>query len=113
MFRDNELIYYPLKKELLSDTVSTCAPCALTAINDIDTLNVNYYPNPVSDILSIENLPAGQKTIIIQDATGREWMKLYNFGQSAQINLSHLPRQIYFLSVLHESGVFTQKIIKQ
>ena len=94
--------------------ISDCIHCTDSpGINDVNILFAGIHPNPVSDILSIDNLPTGQKTIIIQDATGREWMKLYNFGQSAQINLSHLPRQIYFLSVLHESGVFTQKIIKQ
>ena len=85
-----------------------------SAIDTIDmTQPIIASPNPVLDYLTLSQMPYGEKTIIIQDATGREWMKLYNFGQSAQINLSHLPRQIYFLSVLHESGVFTQKIIKQ
>ena len=111
VFRNEQLIYCPLK---MWSNISDCIHCTDSpGINDVNILFAGIHPNPVSDILSIDNLPTGQKTIIIQDATGREWMKLYNFGQSAQINLSHLPRQIYFLSVLHESGVFTQKIIKQ
>ena len=112
VFRDEQLIYCPLVT--WSSIRSSCTSCSINEINnEVDSLHISIHPNPVSDILTINNLPAGNKTITIQDATGREWMKLYNFGQSAQINLSHLPRQIYFLSVLHESGVFTQKIIKQ
>ncbi len=111
LYRNGELIYTPYE----DDNHPRCLICMGTsAIDTIDmTQPIIASPNPVLDYLTLSQMPYGEKTIIIQDATGREWMKLYNFGQSAQINLSHLPRQIYFLSVLHESGVFTQKIIKQ
>ena len=110
MFRNEQLIYCPLKK--WSD-IWDCVLCSHAGgIDDVDTLHVDIHPNPVSDVLTIDNLPTGNKTIAIQDATGREWMRTDLTEQSARLDMSHLPRQIYLISIKLKDGIIIQKIIK-
>ena len=110
VFRNEQLIYCPLKN--WSD-IWDCIICTHAGgIDDVDTLRVDIHPNPVSDFLTIEHLPAGNKTITIQDATGREWMRTDLTEQSAQLDMSQLPRQIYLFSIRLKDNIITKKIIK-
>lgn len=69
-------------------------------------------PNPVSDFLTICNLPQTPSTITIQDTYGRTQMTLVLTGESATLNLSHLPPQIYFITISDFTHTLTKKIIK-
>jgi len=69
-------------------------------------------PNPVSDFLTINNLPQKPSTITIQDSYGRAWMTLAHTGESVTLNLSHLPPQIYFITISNFTNTLIKKIIK-
>lgn len=69
-------------------------------------------PNPVSDFLTICNLPQTPSTITIQDTYGRTRMTLVHTRESATLNLSHLPPQIYFITISDFIHTLTKKIIK-
>ena len=74
--------------------------------------SVVVQPNPVTDYLTISNLPQGSKTIILQDIHGRTWSSANTDGESVKIDLSDLPNQIYFLHIKSEGQNITKKIIK-
>jgi hypothetical protein len=80
----------------------------------IEFQEVSFYPNPVNDIMYIEN-KVGIQEIRINNILGQEVlrMRLEN-KQSYQLNTSELERGLYILSVFGEKDyVGTAKFIKQ
>lgn len=75
-----------------------------------DTIGI--YPNPVGDVLNIQNkLSKKINTITIIDLSGRTILKT-NYNEK-EINVSSLQKGIYIASIETESGNFTQKFIKK
>jgi len=80
----------------------------------IEFQEVSFYPNPVNDIMYIEN-KVGMQEIRINNILGQEVirMRLEN-RQSYQLNTSELEMGLYILNVIGEEGyVGTAKFIKQ
>ncbi|MBB3698196.1 carbohydrate-binding protein [Flammeovirga yaeyamensis] len=77
-----------------------------------DHYQVNYFPNPVTNSLTID-LPTAQQTVIIRNVEGKEMATMtLGLGQS-QIDVSHLKSGIYFISVIGGDYTNSFKIIKQ
>ena len=71
--------------------------------------NISVYPNPVTNKLTIENLPTGS-SILLTDIEGRKVYKTTFSDKQGQIDLSSLTAGMYFLKVEHQNGII--KIIK-
>ena len=65
------------------------------------------FPNPVKDILYIENIT--DSNYEIYDITGKTVLN----GVNNQINLGSLEKGVYFLKVTFEDKVITQNFIKE
>ena len=65
------------------------------------------FPNPVKDILYIENI--ADSNYEIYDITGKTVLN----GIRNQINVSSLEKGVYFLKVTSEENILTQKFIKE
>ena len=75
---------------------------------------VSFFPNPVSEVMYIEN-KVNMQEIRISNILGQQVvrMRLENV-QSYQLNTSELERGVYIMSVYGEHGyVGTAKFIKQ
>ena len=68
---------------------------------------IKVYPNPVNNILYIENI--ADSNYEIYDITG----KIVLNGIGNQINVSSLEKGVYFLKVILEEKIITQKFIKE
>ena len=72
------------------------------------------YPNPVEDLLSIENETVESFQFSIIDILGKELLNGYSDSPSTQINLSQLPAGTYILTTssvdgaLHSSQIITK-----
>jgi len=77
--------------------------------------NISIYPNPTTDELQITNYELRIDDIEIFDVFGR-MQKLNQIPEIEKseivINISHLNTGIYFVKIITETGVQTQKIIK-
>ena len=84
--------------------------CALTSSNDqLSELDWNVYPNPVLQILNIDN-PSGQnRQLRIFDISGKLVHESLQSGNPLQVNLKDIPTGVYALQVDHQ---FVEKIIK-
>gem|GEM_PF-2007104 len=72
----------------------------------------NYYPNPVNDVLKIHSSEK-IKQLTVFDASGVEKLNFFP-PANAEVNLSLLPPNLYFIRVLLENGAIeTFKIIKK
>jgi len=77
-------------------------------ITKVNTLTVSAYPNPASDVLTVNiEQPA---TLQLINAVG-EIVTTANINGTTNINVSSLNKGLYFLTVTADSGSTTQKII--
>ncbi|MGB0851492.1 MAG: T9SS type A sorting domain-containing protein, partial [Bacteroidia bacterium] len=123
-YSDNELKFHKVRFELQSSDVgqygmNTPAYFCLdydfqiVGVNEVETLvQVNLFPNPVSEQLSIESRSKlGHLRIL--DIQGSEVFNENLSGNNSKISLPYLTPGIYFAVVHTESGTVTKRFIKQ
>lgn len=70
------------------------------------------YPNPVTDILSIETSTPGPNTIELYSLSGQLLFKRQTEGHTFQLDLSPFQKGIYFINVRSRDQIWLEKIIK-
>ena len=84
-----------------------------TGINDILNKELRLYPNPVHDILHLENLKQVEK-IQLFNLSGKAILVLDSPNQSAELNCNGLTKGTYLLVFKLEDGSkLSKKIVKQ
>jgi hypothetical protein len=88
--------------------------CGLMAISDYSNLETfKVYPNPTSDILNISTSKGKIESVKLNDATGKI-IQIQSFNASnGTLNIQHLPKGVYMLTVQLDGKEFTKKIIKK
>jgi hypothetical protein len=73
------------------------------------TIDVSLYPNPTSDYLNIA-LPNNNKPyqVVLMDVVGKEYMSVLN---KQQLNISHLPKGVYFVKIIVDGNAVVKRII--
>jgi len=75
--------------------------------------NINIYPNPFTNVFTIENLSA-ESSIYIYSTLGVEVYKKTALNtNSIGVDLSNLPTGIYYTKIISPSGSITKSIIKR
>lgn len=82
------------------------------SIQDIATQTIKVWPNPTTGNLNIYNAK-GIKAYNITDISGKLIEQNTVNGNSTAIKLNTYPNGMYFINVITNSGVFTEKIIVQ
>lgn len=81
-----------------------------TLFTSIKETNISIYPNPVRDILTIEN---GEGQATIYNAIGQPVHQVQITNSTQQVNMSDLPKGIYFLRIEKSNGkIVAQQLIK-
>jgi hypothetical protein len=88
-----------------------------TAVETIETVKFSVFPNPSKDEIFIQS-EQPIKTVEILDISGCPIMNIAQLSANQSINVSHLPKGIYFVKTVMDSRdaachVFTKKIIKE
>jgi hypothetical protein len=87
----------------------------LTLTNQVSTMEWNVFPNPASDKLTIlqnQNTPYEQFRIKLSDCSGKILNESFlNLGEH-NIEISTLPKGLYFLFIFNDSNYKSFKIIK-
>jgi|GEM_PF-467952 len=90
-----------------ADTAYVQAP---TAVNNVTAHSgINIYPNPVSNILTIQSSNP-INTVSISNIVGQVVYTQNTPTPKAEINITYLPAGVYFVKV---NQVYVQKILKQ
>jgi hypothetical protein len=71
--------------------------------------SIKIYPNPVSDILYIQNENVDISSIELYDVHGKQLLSITD--KVNQINVENLNTGIYFLKIMFDRGETTKKII--
>ena len=86
--------------------------CASLAVDNINATKFSYYPNPTTGIL---NLTASSKieSIEVFNVAGQKVMSFAPKSDKSEINLSNLPKGLYFVKAMVNGNVITNKVIKK
>lgn len=112
-------INYPLDTAHTSHFVyyidSTGAPLAIVEANGVKLRErIKIYPNPANDVISIDDINAELKQILVYDAQGRSVIRKDVSGKVAVIDISDLPPGLYMVQALTEDNErLNTKVIKQ
>ncbi len=94
-----------------SEAVEVTLKPTLAVQNELE--NIRVYPNPFSDVLYIEGLPAsGISTINVTDAKGTAVIsEVKQKTGNYRLSTNNLPAGLYVLRIDHKLGTFQKKII--
>lgn len=85
--------------------------CAALSVEDNNISGLEIYPNPTSSVLNID----AQKEIIsvkLNDVSGKSILNKKSNALKEKLNIKHLPRGVYVLTVELKDKTITKKIIK-
>lgn len=84
--------------------------------NVVTASDINVYPNPVADQMSIVcDKLSGKADISIFDITGKlvKTVREHELSENQTIDIADMPRGIYVLKISTEKGEVVKKIVKQ
>lgn len=81
-----------------------------TGISELKSKLITLYPNPASSVLNINNGVLEIDEVQIIDLSGKT-IRIESFH--TQIDISSLSRGIFFIKLISDEGVFTERFIKQ
>jgi len=80
----------------------------LSSINEINTNNLNIYPNPTSDYFTVKT-PFNYSGIQLFNTTGQ---LIKSFSKAEKYSVVDLPKALYFVQIFNQNErIGTQKII--
>lgn len=86
-------------------------PCGTLSSANFDSILLEYYPNPINDVLNLKFSQA-IKNIQIVNILGQEVFSSDFNEKDFQINLSHLIRGTYIVKAMVTDTIRTFKIVK-
>ena len=96
--------------------ISSVVYCTdVNAIHNYESYNdicISVFPNPATEIITIENLPQ-QATIEILNIQGQLIETLATTGNKTNLNVSAFPCGVYIVEVKTEKGVAVKKFVKE
>lgn len=116
-------VYDMVLKAEISDNVSNTADSTLwfyntkgiivSAERDIENSDIQIYPNPFTDELTIQTSGNREYSVELTTITGRTVYQSKMEGNSHRINLSELSSGIYLVQMKSDNIVTVRKVIKQ
>jgi hypothetical protein len=85
-----------------------------TSINEVPVVDLNMYPNPVSETLSIEYNVSGPVTVQIASASGTQvFAREYNANNVMNVNLSAFAPGLYIVTLTNGTQTVSRKVMVQ
>jgi uncharacterized repeat protein (TIGR01451 family) len=105
-------IYFDFNEPIITNMVSTEIVDNLKVASEEISAQIQLYPNPVNEILHIQNNSAIIiESVEVYSITGQ---LLFSRRNSAEINMSQLNTGIYFVKLTTEEGIaVTKKVVKK
>ena len=85
--------------------------CDATAVEEINSNEIFFFPNPVQDILNIM-LPDDNYQLLLFDMLGKN-IFTSRFKGNYKLDMNQMDNGIYFLKIKSQKGIVTEKIIKK
>jgi hypothetical protein len=83
-----------------------------TAVNPLSEARVRVYPNPASDVLTVEQ--PGMISLTISNLLGKKVISLkFSATDNKSVDLNDLNTGIYMITIETAKGIFSSKFIKK
>ncbi len=92
--------------------IGVCAYDSSVSISENSIEGLQFYPNPVTDLITIRADKVLDK-IVIYNMIGQEVIVVNNNKTNAQIDMSHLQKGVYFVKVSADKTLTAFKVVKQ
>jgi hypothetical protein len=93
---------YNTQFELTVSGVDTLAlPIPASLKNELTSVSIEVYPNPSSNFISILGLDKDIYQLSIHDILGKEWLQSKNFSGEDTVDISILPKGLYYIRVFN------------
>ena len=95
-------------------TIYAFTPAATGITRNLSNAAISLYPNPASDVVTVEGLPSAKAPAIIKvmDVLGKVVLT-ESLNKNNQVNISSLTRGTYFIEVTNGTEQFSKHLIKQ
>jgi len=112
-FTNDAEIYFDFNAPITTNDYVTTVEESLSVDEYISNTSIKIFPNPVKDVLSISS-KVNLKSISITDINGRILQSIAIVGNKLEnsIDVKHLSKGVYFITVKTENGTITEKILK-
>jgi hypothetical protein len=90
---------------------STCFDVVTLGVNSIDVANLNLYPNPVTDALTI-TYTKNISGIQVFDITGRLIKNIITNTSEVSVDMSEMPAAVYIVKVIAENTSSEFRVMK-
>lgn len=91
---------------------SATVSCAVLAVDNVNASKFSYYPNPTTGILKIS--ASGKiDNVDVYNVVGQKVLSFAPNADRSEINMSALPKGLYFVKALVSGQVITNKVIKK
>lgn len=110
-YADSSGGYFGIGFSYKDPTTSYSTNCNTLDVNDLKLENISLYPNPTNGLMYINNLIL--EKVSIYDTLGREVKRetFINNNSNNTLDLSNLPKGIYYIYLLSKEGTAIKKII--
>ncbi|WP_300566648.1 choice-of-anchor J domain-containing protein [Flavobacterium sp.] len=88
------------------------SPTPLLSNDDYSFIGLKYYPNPVTNILNVEN-NSEISSVEIFTITGQSIFNKEYSTNNIRIDMNHLPNGVYFVKINSEDKNKTLKVVKE
>lgn len=87
--------------------------CDALGTEDFFKFTFSIYPNPVLDKLTIENLELEIESIKITEASGKQIFQQNANASKIEIDFTHYPKGVYYITFESKGKTTTEKVIKK
>ena len=104
-------IYFDINPPIITNIAENrIAPVGISSINV--TEDVRVYPNPVTDVLTIQTEASTYNSLKLYNNIGQVLMQQNVNSNTTQIDMKHLPTGMYYIQLQGDAGTTTKKIEK-
>ncbi len=104
--RINQTVFYAFKDIIRNDII-------MNVLENLTSIPFLVYPNPASDQINIRlNDSFNQYKLTIYSAVGTKIMEQFDNNSEIQVNISTIPKGIYFITLEHNQKIGQAKFIK-
>lgn len=108
---DGDSVYH-FAKWIGGDYVDTCGAIINVKENKIEYFELEIYPNPANNVMTIKTKAVGKSEHFIYDVNGKKLSQSSIFNGQSIIDLSTLAEGLYLLQVQTEQGSISRKFVK-
>ncbi|MDP5169978.1 MAG: glycosyl hydrolase, partial [Bacteroidia bacterium] len=90
--------------------IGTCKVTSLAGMTN--SLNVEYYPNPVTQVLTVE-LPQGRNVLEVYDLSGKLLRSSAGLTGAVEVDMAEFAQGVYLLRVINDDRFTVFKVMKE